>query len=108
MVGGGGGQPLLASVGTSGVTGEKGTMSNMSVDCGFMETLPACVEGHCVNLHVITTRSIRGGERQRQQERDKAEENKKEKAEGVYARPRDAASLRRLSRKESRFGRRRS
>lgn len=41
-MGGGGGQPLLASVGTSGVTGEKGTMSKMSVDCGFMEMLPAC------------------------------------------------------------------
>lgn len=44
MVGGGGGQPLLASVGTSGVTGEKGTMSKTSVDCGFMEMLPACTE----------------------------------------------------------------
>ncbi len=44
MVGGGGGQPLLACAGTSGVTGEKGTMSKMSVDCGsFMEMLPACV-----------------------------------------------------------------
>lgn len=43
VVGGGGGQPLLASVGTSGVTGEKGTMSNMSVDCGFMEILPAWI-----------------------------------------------------------------
>lgn len=41
VVGGGGGQPLLASVGTSGVTGEKGTMSKTSVDCGFMEMLPA-------------------------------------------------------------------
>lgn len=41
MVGGGGGQPLLVSVGISGVTGEKGTMSKMSVDCGFMEILPA-------------------------------------------------------------------
>lgn len=43
MVGGGGGQPLLAGVGTKGVTGEKGTMSKMSVDCGLMEILPACV-----------------------------------------------------------------
>lgn len=43
VVGGGGGQPLLAGVGTSGVTGENGTMSNTSVDCGFMEMLPACV-----------------------------------------------------------------
>lgn len=42
VVGGGGGQPLLASVGASGVTGEKGTMSKMSVDCGFMEMLPTC------------------------------------------------------------------
>lgn len=42
VVGGGGGQPLLASVGTSGVTGEKGIMSKMSVDCGFIEMLPAC------------------------------------------------------------------
>lgn len=42
-VGGGGGQPLLAGVGTRGVTGEKGTMSKISVDCGLMETLPACV-----------------------------------------------------------------
>lgn len=66
--GGGGGQPLLATVGTSGVTGEKGTMSNMSVDCGFMETLPACIEGNCVNLQIITTlhknkRSSREGEK---------------------------------------------
>lgn len=45
VVGGGGGQPLLASVGASGVTGEKGIMSKMSVDCGFMETLPACAGG---------------------------------------------------------------
>lgn len=43
VVGGGGGQPLLAGVGTSGVTGENGTMSKTSVDCGFMEMLPACV-----------------------------------------------------------------
>lgn len=42
MVGGGGGQPLLAGVGTRGVTGEKGTMSKTSVDCGLMELLPAC------------------------------------------------------------------
>lgn len=42
VVGGGGGQPLLAGVGTRGVTGEKGTMSKMSVDCGLMEILPAC------------------------------------------------------------------
>lgn len=42
MVGGGGGQPLLAGVGTIGVTGEKGIMSKMSVDCGFIEILPAC------------------------------------------------------------------
>lgn len=46
VVGGGGGQPLLASVGTNGVTGEKGTMSKMSVDCGFMEMLPACTRSH--------------------------------------------------------------
>lgn len=46
MVGGGGGQPLLAGVGTSGVTGEKGTMSKMSVDCGLMEMLPACTRSH--------------------------------------------------------------
>lgn len=46
MVGGGGGQPLLASVGTNGVTGEKGTMSKMSVDSGFMEMLPACTGSH--------------------------------------------------------------
>lgn len=45
VVGGGGGQPLLAGVGTRGVTGEKGTMSNTSVDCGLMETLPACARG---------------------------------------------------------------
>ena len=44
MVGGGGGQPLLAGMGTSGVSGEKGTMSKMSVDCGFMEMLPACTQ----------------------------------------------------------------
>lgn len=41
VVGGGGGQPLLAGVGTSGVTGEKGTISKTSVDCGFIEILPA-------------------------------------------------------------------
>lgn len=46
MVGSGGGQPLLATVGTNGVTGEKGTMSKMSVDCGFMEMLPACTRSH--------------------------------------------------------------
>lgn len=46
MVGGGGGQPLLAGVGTSGVTGEKGTMSKMSVDCGFIEILPACIQSN--------------------------------------------------------------
>lgn len=46
MVGGGGGQPLLACVGSSGVTGEKGTMSKISVDCGFMEMLPACTRSH--------------------------------------------------------------
>lgn len=46
MVGGGGGQPLLAAVGISGGTGEKGTMSKMSVDCGLVETLPACVQSH--------------------------------------------------------------
>lgn len=40
-VGGGGGPPLLARVGTSGVTGENGTMSKTSVDCGFTERLPA-------------------------------------------------------------------
>lgn len=40
-MGGGGGQPLLALAGTRGVTGEKGTMSKMSVDCGLMEMLPA-------------------------------------------------------------------
>lgn len=45
MVGGGGGQPLLA-VGISGGTGEKGTMSKMSVDCGLVEMLPACVQSH--------------------------------------------------------------
>lgn len=45
MVGGGGGQLLLPSVGTSGVTGEKGTMSKMSVDRGLMEILPACIRG---------------------------------------------------------------
>lgn len=45
VVGGGGGQPLLAGEGTSGVTGEKGTMSNTSVDCGLMEMLPACARG---------------------------------------------------------------
>lgn len=43
VVGGGGGQPLLAIVGTSAVTGEKGTMSKTSVDFGFMELLPACM-----------------------------------------------------------------
>lgn len=43
VVGGGGGQLLLASVGASGVTGEKGTMSKMSVDRGLMEILPACI-----------------------------------------------------------------
>lgn len=43
-VGGGGGQPLLASVGTRGVTGENGTMSKMSVDCGFREILPPCIQ----------------------------------------------------------------
>lgn len=42
-MGGGGGQPLLAGVGIRGVTGEKGTMSKTSVDCGLMETLPACM-----------------------------------------------------------------
>lgn len=46
VVGGGGGQPLLAAVGISGGTGEKGTMSKMSVDCGLVETLPACVQSH--------------------------------------------------------------
>lgn len=46
VVGGGGGQPLLAGVGTSGVTGEKGTMSKMSVDCGFIEILPACIQSN--------------------------------------------------------------
>lgn len=50
MVGGGGGQPLLAGVGTSGVTGEKGTMSKMSVDCGLMEMLPACTRSHRKDL----------------------------------------------------------
>lgn len=44
MVGGGGGQPLLAGTGTSGVTAEKGTMSNTSVDSGFAGMLPACVK----------------------------------------------------------------
>lgn len=46
VVGGGGGQPLLDSVGTSGVTGEKGTMSKTSVDCSFVEILPACESSH--------------------------------------------------------------
>lgn len=42
MVGGGGGQPLLAGLGTRGVAGEKGTMSNTSVESGgFMDILPA-------------------------------------------------------------------
>lgn len=50
VVGGGGGQPLLASTGTSGVAGEKGTMSKMSVDCGFIEMLPACMRSHGKNL----------------------------------------------------------
>lgn len=50
VVGGGGGQPLLASTGTSGVAGEKGTMSKMSVDCGFMEMLPAYMRSQGNNL----------------------------------------------------------
>lgn len=39
--GGGGGVPLLAGNGTSGATGEKGIMSKISVDGGFVEMLPA-------------------------------------------------------------------
>ena len=42
MVGGGGGVPLLAGMGTRGVTAENGTMSKTSVDRGFMERLPPC------------------------------------------------------------------
>lgn len=43
VVGGGGGVPLLAGIGTRGVTAEKGTMSKTSVDVwGFKEMLPAC------------------------------------------------------------------
>lgn len=43
MLGGGGGVPLLAGMGTRGVTAEKGTMSKTSVDWGFMERLPPCL-----------------------------------------------------------------
>lgn len=50
VVGGGGGVPLLAGIGTRGVTAEKGTMSKTSVDVwGFKEMLPAGGTGAIIN-----------------------------------------------------------
>lgn len=39
---------MLALVGTSDVTGEKGTMSKTSVDCGLAEMLPAWTQTQAV------------------------------------------------------------
>lgn len=44
LAGGGGAEPLLAGIGTNGVIGENGTMSNMSVGV-FEDMLFPCKNG---------------------------------------------------------------